>query len=52
MIASSRMKRPNAFLLITLSALAALLFGLGVDTRRDGKPQDVLAAAQKLPGLD
>lgn len=46
------MKRPNAFLLIAASALAALLFGLGVDTRRDGKPQDVLVAAQKLPDLN
>ncbi|WP_309087699.1 hypothetical protein [Phenylobacterium sp.] len=46
------MKRPNAFLLIAAAALAALLFGLGVDTRRDGKPEDVLIAAQKLPDLN
>ena len=46
------MKRPHAYLLIAASALAALLFGLGVDTSRDAKPQDVLAAAQKLPNLN
>ncbi|WP_183280118.1 hypothetical protein [Phenylobacterium zucineum] len=46
------MKQPWSYALIAAAALAALVFGVGVDTARDGRPQDVLAAAQSLSGLN